>query len=334
MFILIPHTCASTGLMLIAFTRTNASSSVIVVPSPDYIKNLVDGIDFCCHYNNAEINWNGCSDFYLYLRNNRSIINFQEREMSKLDNKVAVITGGNSGIGFVTAKQFIAEGAKVVITGRNESAIDTAVKELGSNALGIRSDATNIKDTEALVDQVKSRFGKVDVLFVNAGVFFAEPVGEITEQIFHQIMDVNFKGAIFTTEKFVPILSEGASVIHLSSVSAFAVGAGTAIYAASKAALNAYSRTAAIELAHRRIRVNAITPSMVDTELAAKAGFPDEVIEQMKVFMSNKIPFKRYAKPEEVAKLAAFLASDDASFITGAEYTIDGGATVNEPFRA
>lgn len=254
--------------------------------------------------------------------------------MGKLHNKVAVITGGNSGIGFATAKQFIAEGAKVVITGRNDTAIDAAVKELGGNAMGIRADAANIRDTEALVEKVQSQFGKVDVLFVNAGVFFAEPVGEITEQTFDHIMDVNFKGAIFTTEKFVPILSEGASVIHLSSVSAFAVGAGTAIYAASKAALNAYSRTAAIELAHRKIRVNAITPGMVATELSAKAGFPDEVIEQMKVFMSNKIPLKRYAKAEEVAKLATFLASDDASFITGAEYTIDGGATINEPFRA
>ncbi len=254
--------------------------------------------------------------------------------MDKLKNKVAVITGGNSGIGFATAKQFIAEGAKVVITGRNQSAIDAAVKELGDNVVGIRSDATSISDTEALVEKVKSLFGKADVLFVNAGVFFAEPVGQITEQTFHQIMDVNFKGAIFTTEKFVPILSEGASIIHLSSVSAFAVGAGTAIYAASKAALNAYSRTAAIELANQKIRVNAIMPGMADTNLSSKAGFPDEAIKQMKVFISNKIPLKRYAIPEVVAKLAVFLASDDASFITGSEYTIDGGATVNEPFRA
>ncbi|MEJ0106747.1 MAG: SDR family oxidoreductase [Bacteroidota bacterium] len=137
-------------------------------------------------------------------------------------------------------------------------------------------------------------------------MFFAEPVGQITEQTFHQIMDVNFKGAIFTTEKFVPILSEGASIIHLSSVSAFAVGAGTAIYAASKAALNAYSRTAAIELANQKIRVNAIMPGMADTNLSSKAGFPDEAIKQMKVFITNKIPLKRYAIPEEVAKLQCF----------------------------
>lgn len=254
--------------------------------------------------------------------------------MGKLTDKIAVVTGGNSGIGFATAKQFIAEGAKVIITGRNQSAIDTAVKDLGSNAIGILSDAKSISDTEKLVAQVQEQFGKVDVLFVNAGVFFAEPVGQITESTFHEIMDVNFKGAIFTTEKFIPLLSAGASVIHLSSVSAFAVGIGTAIYAASKAALNAYSRTAAIELAGRNIRVNAITPSMVETNLSSKAGFPADVISNMDAFMKNKMPFKRYAQPEEVAKLAAFLASDDSSFISGVEYTIDGAVTVNEPFRA
>ncbi len=249
--------------------------------------------------------------------------------MSKLKNKVAVITGGNSGIGFATARQFIAEGARVVITGRNQQAIDDAVKELGSNAIGIRSDASNLSDTDKLVEQVKSLFGKVDILFVNAGVSFQEPVGQITEQTFHKIVDVNFKGAIFTTEKFIPILSEGASVIHVSSVSAFAVGIGTAIYAASKAALNAYSRTAAIELAPRKIRVNAIAPCMTETEIFRKGAFPEELI----AFTKNKMPFKRYAQPIEVAKLAVFLASDDASFISGAEYTIDGAVTVNEPFR-
>ncbi|MET0393816.1 MAG: glucose 1-dehydrogenase [Chitinophagaceae bacterium] len=254
--------------------------------------------------------------------------------MPKLQDKIAVVTGGTSGIGFATAKQFIAEGAQVILTGRNQQAIDAAVTALGPRATGIHADAAKTADTAELVEQVKSRFGKVDILFVNAGVFFAEPVGQITEETFHLIMDVNFKGAVFTTEKFIPLLSEGASVIHLSSVSAFAVGAGTAIYAASKAALNAYSRTAAIELAGRTIRVNVLSPGMVDTELSVKAGFPEEVIRQMNAFMQSKMPFKRYAQPEEVAKLAVFLASDDASFISGAEYTIDGAAAVNEPFRA
>jgi NAD(P)-dependent dehydrogenase (short-subunit alcohol dehydrogenase family) len=253
--------------------------------------------------------------------------------MNRLKNKIAVITGGNSGIGFATAQRFIHEGARVVITGRNQAAIDQAVQELGVNATGILADATKIKDTEKLVETVAALFGKIDVLFVNAGVFFAEPVGKISEETFDKIVNVNLKGAIFTTEKFIPILAEGASIINLSSVSAFAVGAGTAIYAASKAALNAYSRTAAIELAGRRIRVNAITPGMVATDLPAKAGFHDDMIQQMKIFISSKIPFGRYAEPQEIASLAVFLASDDSAFITGSEYTIDGGATINEPYR-
>lgn len=253
--------------------------------------------------------------------------------MSSLKNKVAVVTGGNSGIGFATAKEFIAQGAKVVITGRNQSAIDEAVTELGSNATGIRSDAASMDDTDALVEQVKATFGKVDVLFVNAGVFFGEPVGQITEKTFDVVMGINFKGALFTTEKFLSILSDGASVINLSSVSSFAVAPGTAIYAASKAALNSYTRSAAIELAPRKIRLNAITPGMVVTGLSAKSGMPEEAIKGMNTAFESKIPLRRFAQPEEIAKLAAFLASDDASFITGADYTIDGGATINEPFR-
>ncbi|GGH64527.1 NAD(P)-dependent dehydrogenase (short-subunit alcohol dehydrogenase family) [Filimonas zeae] len=253
--------------------------------------------------------------------------------MGRLTDRIAVITGGNSGIGYATAKQFISEGAKVIITGRNQQAVDTAVKELGEHATGFVADAANVKETEALAEKVRNLYGKVDILFVNAGVFFAEPVGSLTEDSYNRIMDVNFKGAIFTTEKFIPLLANGASVIHLSSVSAFAVGAGTAVYAASKAALNAYSRTAAIELAGKKIRVNSILPSMVDTALSAKAGFPESAIAEMDVFMKQKMPFKRYAQPDEVAKLAVFLASDDASFISGTEYVIDGAVTVNEPFR-
>ena len=253
--------------------------------------------------------------------------------MSNLKNKVAVVTGGNSGIGFATAKEFIAQGASVVITGRNQSAIDKAVDALGNHATGIRSDAANLSDTDALVAEVKAKFGKVDILFVNAGVFFGEPVGQITEKMFDTVMSINFKGALFTTEKFLPILSDGASVINLSSISAFAVAPGTAIYAASKAALNSYTRIAAIELAPRKIRVNAITPGMVATDLSAKSGMQEEAIKGMNTSFESKIPLRRFGQPEEIAKLAACFASDDASFITGADYTIDGGATVNEPLR-
>jgi len=250
--------------------------------------------------------------------------------MSKLKGKIAVITGGSTGIGSATAKEFITQGAKVVITGRNQQAIDDTLESLGSNAIGIRSDASSIKDIEALVDQVKSKLGKVDVLFVNAGVALQEPVGQISEEAFDSIADINFKGAVFTTERFIPILNDGASIIHMTSVSAFAYAPNTSIYSASKAALSAYSKTAAIELAGRKIRVNIVAPALTETEKVSQGVLENA---EFHSYLQNKMPFKRYGKPEEVAKAVAFLASDDASFISGAELTVDGAASVNEPFR-
>jgi NAD(P)-dependent dehydrogenase (short-subunit alcohol dehydrogenase family) len=249
--------------------------------------------------------------------------------MTKLKNKVAVITGGNSGIGYAAAKEFIAQGAKVVITGRNQPLIDEAVKELGSNATGILSNASSIKDTEVLVSKVVELFGKVDVLFVNAGVFYPTPIGQITEEGFDEQMGINFKGAIFTIEKFLPILSDGASIINLSSVNAYTGMPNTAVYAASKAALNSYTRTASTELAPRNIRINAVNPGPIVTGIFGKSGLSDEMIQGFAQALQNRIPLKRFGQPEEVAKLVTFLASDDASFITGAEYNIDGGIMIN-----
>lgn len=247
--------------------------------------------------------------------------------MGKLKDKVAVVTGGSSGIGFATAKEFIAQGAKVVITGRSQSAIDEAVQQLGNKAIGIRADATNLNDTEKLVEQVKSTFGKVDVLFVNAGIGSQEPIGQIKEETFDAVTGVNFKGAVFTTEKFVPILVDGASIIHMASISAFVFNAGNAVYSASKAALVAYSKTAAVELADRKIRVNVVEPAMTETPMIYRGAFANDEIH---AFLKDKLmPFRRYGKPEEVAKLVAFLASDDASFISGGEFTIDSGASIN-----
>lgn len=249
--------------------------------------------------------------------------------MTKLKNKVAVVTGGNSGIGLATAKEFIAQGAKVVITGRTQSYIDEAVQHLGSNATGILSNALSIRDTEALVSKVGSLFGKVDILFINAGVFYPTPIGQITEEGFDEQMGINFKGAIFTIEKFLPILSEGASIINLSSVNAYTGMPNTAVYAASKAALNSYTRTASTELAPRNIRINSVNPGPINTGIFGKSGLSQEMIQGFATALQNRIPLKQFGQPEDVAKLVTFLASDDASFITGAEYNIDGGINVN-----
>ena len=247
--------------------------------------------------------------------------------MSRLKDKIAVVTGGSAGIGFATAKTFIEEGAKVVITGRNQKTIDEAVAKLGGHATGIRADAAKLADTENLVAQVQSKYGKIDILLVNAGVSFQEPVGQLTEAIFDAISEINFKGAVFTTEKFIPILNDGAAIIHLTSVSAYTYATGTSIYSASKAALTAYSKSAAVELASRKIRVNTVAPSMTETDMIYKGDLGTEEVHN---FLKDKfMPFNRFAQPGEIAKLITFLSSDEAVFISGAEFTIDSGASVN-----
>ena len=247
--------------------------------------------------------------------------------MSKLDGKIAIVTGGNSGIGYASAKEFKSRGATVVITGRNSDKVHTAAKELGVK--GIVADVERISAIEDLVEQVKNDFGKVDVLFVNAGVFKPAPIGQISEEMFDHQIGINFKGAVFTTEKFLPILNDGASIINLSSINAYTGMPNTAIYAASKAALNSYTRTAATELAPRKIRINSVNPGPIATPIFEKTGLDEEQLKDLGQAMQDRIPLKRYGQPEEIAKLVSFLASDDASFITGSEYNIDGGVNVN-----
>ncbi len=247
--------------------------------------------------------------------------------MSKFNGKVAVVTGGNSGIGYATAQRLLEEGATVIITGRDEQRVETAAKELG--VTGIVSDVSDLAATDRLVSKVKNDFGNVDVLFVNAGIFAPTPVGSIAEEIFDHQMGINFKGAVFTTEKFLPILNDGASIINLSSINAYTGMANTAVYAASKAALNSYTRTAATELAPRKIRINAVNPGPVETPIFGKTGMPDEQLNALASAMQTRIPLKRFGKSNDIANLVAFLASDEASFITGSEINIDGGMNVN-----
>lgn len=240
--------------------------------------------------------------------------------------KVAVITGGNSGIGYAAAQDLQEKGAHVIITGRSAEKVAQAAADLG--VTGIVADVSDLNAIDKLVEQVKSSHGKIDILFVNAGIFAPAPVGQITEEMFDHQMGINFKGAVFTIEKFLPVLKDGASIINLSSINAYTGMPNTAVYAASKAAMNSYTRTAATELASRNIRVNAINPGPVTTPIFAKTGLPEEALNDFATQMQNRVPLKRFGKPEEVAKLVSFLASDEASFITGGEYNIDGGVAI------
>lgn len=244
-----------------------------------------------------------------------------------LEGKKAVITGGNSGIGYATAKAFTEQGANVIFTGRKVDAVSQAAQELG--ATGIVADQANLDDIDKLVIEVQNQFGTIDILFVNAGVFIPTPLGSISEEVFDQQMSINFKGAVFTLEKFLPVLKDGASVINLSSVNAYTGMSNTAVYAASKAALNSFTRTAATELAPRKIRVNAVNPGPISTPIFGKSGLPEEALNDFATAIQNRIPLKQFGTPEAVAKLVTFLASDDAWFITGGEYNIDGGININ-----
>ena len=247
--------------------------------------------------------------------------------MQNLKNKVALVTGGNSGIGYATAKILKEKGATVIITGRRAGAVNAAAETLG--VTGIVADQASLKDTDKLRETIAGQFGKVDILFINAGVATLFPVASATEEAFDQVMDINFKGAYFTLSKLMPLLPEGGSVIFLSSIVSRINSIGSAAYAASKAALNALMRSAALELAPRKIRVNAVSPGPTITNAMSKSGLDEVTLEQVMDNIVNKIPVARMAEAEEIGELVAYLASDQAAFITGSEFTIDGGMTLN-----
>ncbi|MFT3824316.1 MAG: SDR family oxidoreductase [Chitinophagaceae bacterium] len=245
--------------------------------------------------------------------------------MNRLLNKTAVITGGNSGIGLATAKQFIEEGARVIITGRNQQSLNRALEELGSNAHGIVSDAANLASINRLREQVAAIFPSIDILFVNAGVAKFSPIESVTEEHFDEQFSVNVKGTYFTIQQLLPILNNGSSIILNTSVNAHIGMPNASIYSASKAAAISFARTLSAELLPRKIRVNAISPGPVTTPLYNKLGLSQENLEATAQSVKGLVPLGRFAAPEEIARIAVFFASDDSSFVLGAELLADGG---------
>ncbi len=243
--------------------------------------------------------------------------------MKDLKGKVAVITGGNSGIGYAAAKELNEKGATVIITGRRKEAVEKAAAAI--NVISLVADQTNLRDIDSLVSAVAREFGKIDILLINAGISQFAPIELMQETMFDDIMNVNVKGAYFTLSKFIPILNDNASVILLSSTSASVPAPNISVYSASKAAINAIVKVAALELASRKIRVNAVSPGPIATEIMAKSGIGDQAMQE---HILNGIPLSRFGNPDEVAKLITYLSGSDASFITGAEFLIDGGQSI------
>jgi NAD(P)-dependent dehydrogenase (short-subunit alcohol dehydrogenase family) len=248
--------------------------------------------------------------------------------MGKLQGKTAVITGGNSGIGFATARLFLKEGAEVIITGRNEKAVKEAVLDLGKGSHGIVSDAGKMSDLNKLHDEIVKLTSKVDILFANAGVGLFAPFEETTEELFDSNLDINFKGAFFTVQKLLPLIPAGASVILNSTILVHS-GLGTAsAYSASKGAVLSLAKTLAIELAGRNIRVNSISPGPIFTPIYGKMGMKEDVLKEFAAGVQAKVPLQRFGGADEVATAALFLGSSDSSFMTGSEVTVDGGKSM------
>ena len=247
--------------------------------------------------------------------------------MAKLQGKTAVITGGSSGIGLAVAQEFISQGATVVITGRNQARLNEVAQSIG--AIPIQADVRDTAALESAFKQVQEAYGGLDILFVNAGIAKMEPVEAMSESVFDEVMDINFKGAYFTIQKALPVLHEGATIILNGSVNAVVGFANISVYSASKAAVHSLARTLSAELADRKIRVNTLNIGPVNTPLYGKLGLPQEAVEQFARTVKEKITLKRFGAPEEIAKAAAFLASDDSSFVVGSEIATDGGMLIN-----
>ncbi|MFI5459537.1 MAG: glucose 1-dehydrogenase [Isosphaerales bacterium] len=245
----------------------------------------------------------------------------------KLADKIALVTGGSSGLGLATAKQFVSEGAKVVVTGRRAAELDAAVKELGGNAIGVRGDVSVLSDLDRLYGTIRETYGRLDVLFANAGGGAFVPLGEITEEHFDRYFGINVKGTLFTVQKALPLMTAGGSIVLNGSMVSLKGVPGFTVYAATKAALRSFARTWAVDLRGRNIRVNVVSPGTVVTPgYKTELGMTDGQIESFVSQAASTTPLGRAGTPDEIAKAVVFLASDDSSYVTGAELFVDGGA--------
>ena len=246
----------------------------------------------------------------------------------KLDGKVALVTGGTSGIGFATAQRFVAEGAFVFITGRRQRELNAAVSKIASNVIGVQGDTSNLRDLDRLFATIKKEKGHLDVIFANAGIGDLSHLAEVSEEQFDRTFNVNVKGMLFAVQKGLALMQDGGSIVLNASSTASQGTEDFSVYSASKAAVRSFARTWTMDLRHRKIRVNAISPGVVPTEgYTTSLGMSADQVRQFAEQMTPKIPLGRVGRPDEIAKSVVFLASDDSSFITGIELHVDGGMT-------
>ena len=244
----------------------------------------------------------------------------------KLEGKIALVTGGSSGIGLATAQQFVSEGAYVYITGRRQSELDKAVKTIGSNITAVRADASNLADLDRLFAQIKKEKGRLDVVFANAGGGSLAPLGSITEEQFDQTFNLNVKGLLFTVQKALPLIPDGGSILLNASIVSIKGMPAFSVYSATKAAVRSFARGWTNDLKDRKIRVNVISPGPIDTPILDGLGDSEEERKSIKAHLTSIVPLGRMGQPDEIGKAAVFLASSDASFIAGVELFVDGGA--------
>jgi NAD(P)-dependent dehydrogenase (short-subunit alcohol dehydrogenase family) len=248
--------------------------------------------------------------------------------MMRFEGKVAVVTGGNSGIGLAAAKAFAREGASVAVTGRDEKSLKAAEQEIGKGALALRADSSRLSDIDAAMAKIRERFGKIDALFVNAGVGKFVPFDQVSEAFYDEIMNVNLKGVFFTVQKALPLLASGAGVVLNASINAHKGMPGTTVYGASKAAVVNLAKTLSADLIPRGIRVNAISPGPVESALLTRIGMKEDQLQQTKEWIKGQVPMNRFAHPDEIAEAVLYLCSPASSFVAGADLVIDGGMTL------